>query len=57
MFIERDDPALPPLLNVTARSVFDEHYWSDATFFTALHDEGVVDVAPEVYGDAAHDFF
>jgi galactose-1-phosphate uridylyltransferase len=57
LFLERDDPALPPVLNVTARSVFDEYYWSDATFFTSLHDEGVVDVAPEVYGDEAHDFF
>jgi galactose-1-phosphate uridylyltransferase len=57
LFVERDDPALPPVMNVTARSVFDEYYWSDATFFTALHDEGVVDVAPEVYGDEAHKFF
>jgi galactose-1-phosphate uridylyltransferase len=57
MFLARDDPALPPLLNVTARSVFDEYYWSDATFFTSLHDEGVVDVAPETYGYEAHNFF
>ena len=57
MFLERDDPALPPVLNVTARSVFDEYYWSDATFFTTLHDEGVVDAAPEDYGHAAHTFF
>mgnify|MGYP006277282125 FL=1 len=57
LFVERDDPALPPVMNVTARSVFDEYYWSDATFFTSLHDEGVVDVAPEVYGKEAHKFF
>ena len=57
MFVERDDPALPPVMNVTARSVFDEYYWSDATFFTSLHDEGVVDAAPETYGDEAHKFF
>jgi galactose-1-phosphate uridylyltransferase len=57
MFLERDDPAIPPVLNVTARSVFDEYYWSDATFFTTLHGEGVVDAAPEMYGDEAHNFF
>jgi galactose-1-phosphate uridylyltransferase len=57
LFLERDDPALPPVLNVTARSVFDDYYWSDATFFTTLHDEGVVDAAPEVYGKEAHTFF
>jgi galactose-1-phosphate uridylyltransferase len=57
LLVERDDPALPPILDVTARSVFDEYYWSDATFFTTLHDEGVVDVAPETYGDEAADFF
>jgi hypothetical protein len=37
--------------------VFDEYYWSDATFFTTLHDEGVVDAAPEAYGHEAHKFF
>jgi galactose-1-phosphate uridylyltransferase len=52
-FLARDDPALPPLMYVTARSAFDEYYWSDATYFTTLHDEGVVDVAPETYGDEA----
>jgi galactose-1-phosphate uridylyltransferase len=57
LFVERDHPGLPPVLNVTARSVFDEYYWSDATFFTTLHDEGVVDVPPETYGDEAHDHF
>jgi galactose-1-phosphate uridylyltransferase len=57
LFLERDDPALPPVMHVTARSVFDEYYWSDATYFTTLHDEGVVDAAPETYGDEAHDFF
>jgi galactose-1-phosphate uridylyltransferase len=55
--LERDDPALPPVMHVTARSVFDEYYWSDATFFTTLHDEGVVDVPPETYGPEAREFF
>ena len=51
-----DDPAVPPVLDVVARSVFDEYYWSDSPFFTVLHDEGVVDVAPETYAaeTAAH---
>jgi galactose-1-phosphate uridylyltransferase len=56
-FLERDDPALPPVMHVTARSVFDEYYWSDATYFTALHGEGVVDAAPETYGREARGFF
>ncbi|MFB6125609.1 MAG: hypothetical protein ABEJ59_06595 [Halanaeroarchaeum sp.] len=51
-----DDPATRPVLDVVSRSVFDEYYWSDATFFTSIHEEGVVDVAPEEYADevAAH---
>ncbi|MFC5368907.1 hypothetical protein [Salinirubrum litoreum] len=57
LFVERDDPALPPLLHVTARSVFDEYYHSDATFFTTLHDEGVVSTPPEEYGHDAHKYF
>jgi hypothetical protein len=41
---------MPPVLNVISRSVFDEYYWSDSPFFTVLHDEGVVETAPEQYG-------
>ena len=48
-----DDPALPPVMSVVARSVFDEYYWSDSPFFTVLHDEGVVDMPPEVYAASA----
>lgn len=44
-----DDSAMGPVFTVIARSVFDEHYWSDSTYFTMLHDEGVVDAAPEAY--------
>ncbi|MFB6130874.1 MAG: hypothetical protein ABEJ28_08650 [Salinigranum sp.] len=51
------DPALPTLANLTARSVFDRYYWSDATFFTVLHDESVVDVAPETYAREAAEHF
>ncbi len=49
-------PTFHPVVDIVARSVFDRHYWGDATFFTVLHDEGVVDVAPEEYGPdvAAH---
>ena len=47
-----DDPTVPPVVSIVARSVFDEYYWSDSPFFTVLHDEGVVDVPPETY--AAH---
>ncbi|MFC6837214.1 hypothetical protein [Halomarina ordinaria] len=48
-----DDPAMPPVMDVVARSVFDAYYWSDSPFFTVLHDEGVVDVAPEEYATEA----
>jgi hypothetical protein len=48
---------MPPVANVVARSVFDEYYWSDSPFFVVLHDEGVVDVAPEAYAAETADFF
>jgi len=48
-----DEPAVPPVVDVVARAVFDDYYLSDASFFTAIHDEGVVDVAPEAYGPEA----
>jgi galactose-1-phosphate uridylyltransferase len=51
------DPALPTLVNLVARSAFDRYYWSDATFFTVLHDESVVDVAPETYAVEAEAYF
>ncbi|MFB6301266.1 MAG: hypothetical protein ABEH78_00150 [Haloferacaceae archaeon] len=51
-----DDDALPPIMDLVARSVFDEYYWSDSPFFVTLHDEGVVDVAPETYADGASEF-
>jgi galactose-1-phosphate uridylyltransferase len=43
------DDAMPPVLDVVARSVFDEYYWSDSPFFTVLHDEGVIEEPPEAY--------
>jgi galactose-1-phosphate uridylyltransferase len=52
-----DDDAMPPVLNVISRSVFDEYYWSDSPFFTVLHDEGVVETAPEQYGADARSQF
>lgn len=48
-----DDPAIVPVIDVVGRSVFEAYYWSDSPFFTVLHDEGVVDEAPEEYGPAA----
>ncbi|MFW5937653.1 MAG: hypothetical protein ACOCSN_01795 [Halanaeroarchaeum sp.] len=44
-----DDPATRPVIDVVARSVFDEYYWSDATFFDTIHEESVIDVPPEEY--------
>jgi UDPglucose--hexose-1-phosphate uridylyltransferase len=52
-----DDEAMGPVVNVIARSVFDEYYWSDSPFFTVLHDEGVVATAPEDYAAAAREGF
>ena len=51
-----DDDALPPVMDLIGRSVFDEYYWSDSPFFVTLHDEGVVDVAPETYAAEAGRF-
>lgn len=56
-YLAADEPAMPPVLEVVARSVFDEYYWSDSPFFTVLHDEGVVDEAPEAVADDAAGYF
>ncbi|UWG47883.1 Galactose-1-phosphate uridylyltransferase [Halanaeroarchaeum sp. HSR-CO] len=52
-----DEPATRPVIDVVARSVFDQYYWSDATFFDTLHEEGVVDVPPEEYASGVAEFF
>ncbi|WP_135665073.1 hypothetical protein [Halorhabdus rudnickae] len=55
--LQDDDPANPPVIDIVARSVFDQYYWSDSPFFVTLHDENVVDVPPETYGEEAADWF
>jgi UDPglucose--hexose-1-phosphate uridylyltransferase len=52
-----DDDTMPPLINVVARSVFSEYYWSDSSFFTVLHDEGVVQSRPEDYATGIREQF
>jgi galactose-1-phosphate uridylyltransferase len=52
-----DDEAMPPVINVVGRAVFDEYYWSDSPFFTVLHDEGVVATPPEEYAAGARGEF
>lgn len=52
-----EDEAIRPTIDIVARSVFEEYYWSDATFFETIHDEGVVDVAPETYASEVREFF
>lgn len=52
-----EDPATRPVFDVVARSVFDEYYWSDATFFDTIHEESVVDVPPEEYAADVAAFF
>lgn len=50
-------PGERPVIELVARSVFDQYYWSDSPFFASLHREGVVDVAPEEYAAAAREHF
>lgn len=45
------EDAMTPVVDVVARSVFEEYFWSDSPFFTVLHDEATVDVAPETYAE------
>ncbi len=52
-----EDEAIRPVLDVVARSVFEQYYWSDATFFETVHEERVVDVSPEEYAVEAGEFF
>jgi galactose-1-phosphate uridylyltransferase len=51
------DDGWRPVIDLIGRSVFDEYYWSDSPFFAALHDEGVVDVAPESVASDAAEWF
>ena len=44
-----EEPASTAVVDIVARPVFGEHYVNDAFFFTILHDEPIVDVAPETY--------
>ncbi|MFB6113822.1 MAG: hypothetical protein ABEJ58_06935 [Halodesulfurarchaeum sp.] len=53
----QDEPAMRPIVDVVARSVFDRYYWSDATFFETIHREAIVDVSPETYASEAAEFF
>ncbi|MFW6385434.1 MAG: hypothetical protein ACOCY7_04790, partial [Halodesulfurarchaeum sp.] len=57
LHLVRDDPAVRPIVDVLARSVFDRYYWSDATFFETVHRESVIDVPPETYASEAAEFF
>jgi galactose-1-phosphate uridylyltransferase len=50
-------PASRAVLDVVARTPFADQYTNDVFYFQALHDERVVDVAPEEYGPEAAAFF
>ena len=52
-----EEPASTAVVDVVARPVFGEHYVNDAFFFTILHDEPIVDVAPETYAEEVADYF
>jgi len=45
------------VLDIIGRTPFGEHYVSDAFFFTTIHGERVVDVAPETYAKELAEFF
>ena len=47
--LTNDEPASPVIIDIVARTPFDEHYVSDAFFFRTLHDEPAIDVPPEEY--------
>lgn len=51
--LNADEAGMRPIIELVARSVFDEYYWSDSPFFTVLHDEGVVDESPEAVAAGA----
>lgn len=57
VFVSPSDPAFPPIVDVIARSVFDQYYWSDSPFFTILHDEAVIDTPPETYATPIAEHF
>lgn len=52
-----DEPASPAVLDIVARPTFDEHYVNDSFYLQTLHDERVVDEAPEVYAEDVAAFF
>lgn len=56
-YLAADEPAMPPVIELVARSVFDAYYWSDSPFFAVLHDEGVVDETPEAVASEARGHF
>lgn len=51
------DPQSPAVVDVVARSPFDDNYITDVSFLGMIHGESVVDVAPEVYADEVADYF
>lgn len=51
------ESAVRPIIDVVVRPVLDEYYSNDAAFFTMLHDEAMVDVAPEEYADSLREHF
>ncbi len=57
LLLTPDEPASPAVMDVVARPALEEYYVSDAFFFTTLHDERVVDVAPEEYAPEVGETF
>lgn len=52
-----DEPASPVVLDIVARPTFDEHYVNDSFYLQTLHDQRVVDEAPEEYAEDVAGFF
>ncbi|MHC3439720.1 hypothetical protein ACYJ1Y_16910 [Natrialbaceae archaeon A-gly3] len=49
--------ASPVVVDVVARPPFDENHVTDAFFMQTIHNERIVDVAPEEYAGEASEFF
>jgi galactose-1-phosphate uridylyltransferase len=57
LHLVRGETASPAVLDVVARPAFEEEYVNDVFYLQALHDERIVDVAPEEYAPEVGGFF
>lgn len=48
---ERGEDSIPAIVDVVARSPFDKFYWCEVFFIQYLHEDRLVDKAPEIYAE------